>query len=57
MSERNDCGEKKSKNIYRRENKRKPYAKPKLTNFGNIEKLTQTGTGKSGDGAPHVKRP
>ena len=55
MSERNDCGGKESKKIYRREERRKPYTKPKLTNFGNIEKLTQGATGRRNDGIPGGK--
>jgi hypothetical protein len=57
MSERNDCGGKKSKGNYRREEKSKSYTKPKLTNFGKIEELTQGATGKRSDFTPQGKRP
>jgi hypothetical protein len=57
MSKRNDCGGKESEKNYQWKEKRKPYTKPKLTNFGNIEKLTQGATGQRNDGIPHGKMP
>lgn len=57
MSERNDFVGKKSKKNYRRGEKSNPYTKPKLTNFGNIEKLTQGATGQRSDFTPQGKRP
>jgi len=57
MNKRNDCEWKESKKIYQRGKKRKPYTKPKLTKFGNIEKLTQGATGQRNDSVPRGKRP
>ncbi|MDH5203508.1 MAG: lasso RiPP family leader peptide-containing protein [Nitrospirota bacterium] len=55
MIKRNDF-EKRHLEKVSRQRTRKPYKKPKLVEYGHIEKLTRGASGTGSDAGPHARK-